>query len=93
MRLSRTAAGAVTSSLSNWLNAAVRDFTALPRTTCNWRMDSTTPVVSFGTAVHSPASTLRAAASASMRSVLSRCARVCEWGRLTSTTAIPHACR
>src|SRR5690606_33195391 len=89
----RTWAGAVTTSWPNWCRAAARACTALARASSSWRMASTTPLVSLGIAVHSPARTLRAAASASIVSFLPRRCRVCACGRSTSTTVTPAVCR
>src|SRR6266545_3214992 len=52
--------------------AAERALMAPARTRRSWRIDSTMPVVSFGIAAASPDRTLRAAASASIASVLPR---------------------
>ena len=53
-----------------WFAAAVRAFMAPWRATRNWRTDSIGPSPDFGITVASPASTARAAASASTVSVL-----------------------
>lgn len=83
----------MTTNSPNWCIAVALACTALARARCSWRIASTTPVVSFGELVHSPVSTLRAAASASMASFLPRRARVCAWGRLISITVTPAACK
>jgi hypothetical protein len=69
---SRNPSGAVTIRSVSWQSAALRALTALSRATRSCRIDSTIPVVSFGTAVASPASARRAAISASIGSLLPR---------------------
>jgi hypothetical protein len=83
---SRTGAGAVTSSALSWLMAAVRALLAPRRAVRNTGIASTIPSRRLGAAVAVPASTARAAASASIGSDLPRCRRVRRSGRSTSTT-------
>jgi hypothetical protein len=83
---SRTAAGAVTTSAVSWLMAAVRALLAPERAVRDTRIASTIPSRRLGTAVATPASAARAAASASIGSDLPRCRRVRRSGRSTSTT-------
>ena len=86
---SRRLAGAVTSSPLSWLMAAVRALTAPLRAVRSARIDSTIPSRRLGAAVATPASTARAAASASIGSDLPRWRRVRRSGRSTSTTHTP----
>jgi hypothetical protein len=83
---SRRLAGAVTSSPLSWLMAAVRALTAPLRAVRSARIDSTIPSRRLGAAVAVPASTARAAASASIGPDLPRWRRVRRSGRSTSTT-------
>jgi hypothetical protein len=83
---SRTGAGAVISSALSWLIAAVRALLAPRRAVRNTRIASMIPSRRLGAAVAVPASTARAAASASIGSDLPCCRRMRRSGRLTSTT-------
>ena len=69
--------------------AAVRAFTAVSRATLSWRMISTAPSAVLGTAVDWPASTDRAAASASIVSDLPAARRKRRSPRFTSVTRCP----
>ena len=86
---SRSSVGAVTMRSPSWRRAVARALTALRRARRSWRIASTAPSMSFGMAVASPESTLRAAASASTASVLPRRCRTWACGWLTSTTRTP----
>src|SRR5664280_2801418 len=86
---SRSSAGAVTSTPLIWLIAWVRDLTAESRVSFSSRTISTWSSPAFGIPVAVPASTARAAASASIGSLLPRRCRVERSGRFTSTTARP----
>ena len=64
----RISSGAVSHTLCSWFAAAVRAFIAPDRASRSWRSASTGPSPALGIAVASPASTARAAISASRRS-------------------------
>ena len=69
--------------------AVVRAFTAVSRAIFSWRIISTAPSAVFGMAVDCPASTDRAATSASRVSDLPAARRVRRSPRFTSTTRCP----
>ena len=73
----------------SWLVAWERAFTALRQASRTNRRDSTGPSADFGSTVASPASTARAALTASTVSFLPSRRRRWRFGRLTSTTATP----
>ena len=73
--------------------AVVVALMALLRTIVNARSASTAPSRSFGTAVACPDRTARAAASASIGSLLPLRRRLARSGRLTSKTVMPAAWR
>ena len=87
----RTASGAVTTRACNSLAAWVRALSADWRATRNVRTISLGPSPVLGWAVAVPASTARAAASASTESDLPRRRRVRRSGRSTSITEILRA--
>src|SRR5215218_3710811 len=88
---SRRSCSAPTSSALIWLLAVVVALTALLRAIVNARQASTAPSRFFGTALACPASTARAAASASTGSLLPLRRRFARSGRLTSMTVTPAA--
>ena len=71
----------------------VRAFIAPARATRSWRRASTGPVPVLGITMASPASTARAAASASTGSDFPRRRRCWRLGRFTSTTCAPRGLR
>ena len=87
--VSRSPGDAVTMICFKVIIAAVRAFTAVSRATLSWRMISTAPSAVLGIAVDWPASTDRAAASASIVSDLPAARRKRRSPRFTSVTRCP----
>lgn len=86
---SRSSGGAFTSTCLRLIIDAVPALTATSLATLTCRIISTVPSRSFGTAVAVPASTERAAFSASIVSDLPRSRRSRRSVRITSTAPIP----
>ena len=82
-RASRSAGGACTTICFSVFIAVVRAFTAVSRVIFSWRIISTAPSAVFGMAVDCPASTDRAATSASRVSDLPAARRVRRSPRFT----------
>ena len=91
--VSRSPAGAVTTQAFIWLTAWVRALTAESLVLLSMRIISISPSLDLGVALATPASTARAAVSASVRSLLPFRYRVDRSGRLTSTTVKPRPLR
>ena len=83
-------AGAVTTRAFIWLTAWVRALTAEPLVLLSIRIISISPSPDLGVALATPASTARAAISASVGSLLPFRYRVDRSSRLTSTTVKPR---
>ena len=91
VRCSRRSAGAVSNSAWMRLATWVRALTADRRVARSCRKDSLIVVDDFGSTRPSPASTVRAAASASIGSDLPRVRRIRRLGRHTSCTVASSA--
>ena len=89
--VSRSPGDAVTMICFKVIIAAVRAFTAVSRATLSWRMISTAPSAVLGIAVDWPASTDRAAASASIVSDLPAARRKRRSPRFTSRDTMPRS--
>ena len=84
--VSRSSAGAVTTRAFIWLAACVRALTAESLALLSMRIISTSPSPDFGVASATPASTPRAAISASVGSLFPLRYRTDRSGLLTSMT-------
>ena len=83
-RASRSSGGACTMICFSVFIAVVRAFTAVSRVILSWRIISTAPSAVLRMAVDCPASTDRAATSASMVSDLPAARRGCRFGGVSS---------